>query len=60
MIVKFHRIDHLLGKDLIENLTVLRFYNLVLEPLWNRTHIRNVQVYSKTRFIILIILYMHC
>ncbi|MQM06862.1 hypothetical protein Taro_039694 [Colocasia esculenta] len=39
-----HRIDHLLGKDLIENLTVLRFSNLVFEPLWSRTYIRNVQV----------------
>jgi glucose-6-phosphate 1-dehydrogenase len=33
-----------LGKDLIENLTVLRFSNLVFEPLWSRTYIRNVQV----------------
>jgi len=38
------RIDHYLGKELIENLTVLRFANLIFEPLWNRTHIRNVQV----------------
>ncbi|XP_058076241.1 inactive glucose-6-phosphate 1-dehydrogenase 4, chloroplastic isoform X2 [Magnolia sinica] len=41
---QIYRIDHLLGKDLIENLTVLRFSNLVFEPLWSRTHIRNVQV----------------
>lgn len=39
-----YRIDHLLGKNLIENLTVLRFSNLVFEPLWSRTYIRNVQV----------------
>uniref|UniRef100_A0ACD5XK03 Uncharacterized protein n=1 Tax=Avena sativa TaxID=4498 RepID=A0ACD5XK03_AVESA len=38
------KIDHLLGKDLIENLTVLRFSNLVFEPLWSRTYIRSVQV----------------
>jgi glucose-6-phosphate 1-dehydrogenase len=25
-----------LGKELIENLTVLRFSNLVFQPLWNR------------------------
>lgn len=42
-----HRIDHLLGKDLIENLTVLRFSNLVFEPLWSRKYIRNVQVLLK-------------
>jgi len=45
-----HRIDHLLGKDLIENLTVLRFSNLVFEPLWSRTYIRNVQVHFKAHF----------
>ncbi|KAF3322638.1 glucose-6-phosphate 1-dehydrogenase 4 [Carex littledalei] len=41
---QIYRIDHLLGKDLIENLTVMRFSNLVFEPLWSRTYIRNVQV----------------
>ncbi|KAJ6800443.1 glucose-6-phosphate 1-dehydrogenase 4, chloroplastic isoform X2 [Iris pallida] len=41
---QIYRIDHLLGKDLIENLTVLRFSNLVFEPLWTRTYIRSVQV----------------
>ncbi|XP_057834887.2 inactive glucose-6-phosphate 1-dehydrogenase 4, chloroplastic [Cryptomeria japonica] len=41
---QIYRIDHRLGKDLIENLTVLRFSNLVFEPLWNRQYIRNVQV----------------
>lgn len=40
---QLYRIDHRLGKDLIENLTVLRFSNLVFEPLWCRTYIRNVQ-----------------
>jgi len=38
------RIDHLLGRNLIENLTVLRFSNLVFEPLWSRTYIHNIQV----------------
>jgi glucose-6-phosphate 1-dehydrogenase len=32
------------GKELIENLTVLRFSNRVFEPLWSRQYIRNVQV----------------
>lgn len=41
---QIYRIDHLLGRTLIENLTVLRFSNLVFEPLWSRTYIRNVQV----------------
>ncbi|KAI8464825.1 MAG: glucose-6-phosphate dehydrogenase [Monoraphidium minutum] len=41
---QIYRIDHYLGKELIENLTVLRFSNSVFEPLWSRQHIRNVQV----------------
>lgn len=41
---QIYRINHLLGRELIENLTVLRFSNLVFVPLWSRTYIRNVQV----------------
>ncbi|KAL2477814.1 Glucose-6-phosphate 1-dehydrogenase 4 [Forsythia ovata] len=41
---QLYRIDHLLGRNTIENLTVLRFSNLVFMPLWNRNYIRNVQV----------------
>ncbi|GAB4859337.1 Glucose-6-phosphate 1-dehydrogenase 1, chloroplastic [Ancistrocladus abbreviatus] len=37
------RIDHYLGKELVENLSVLRFSNLVFGPLWSRNYIRNVQ-----------------
>lgn len=40
----FYRIDHYLGEELIENLLVLRFANLLFEPLWSRDYIRNVQV----------------
>ncbi|CAM6104870.1 unnamed protein product [Calypogeia fissa] len=40
---QIYRIDHLMGKEIIENLTVLRFSNLVFEPLWCRTYIRSVQ-----------------
>lgn len=47
---QMYRIDHYLGKELIENLTVLRFANLMFEPLWNRTYIRNVQVIFSENF----------
>ncbi|GIL79478.1 hypothetical protein Vretimale_18361 [Volvox reticuliferus] len=47
---QIYRIDHYLGKELIENLTVLRFSNLVFEPLWSRQYIRNVQIVFSENF----------
>jgi len=37
-----YRIDHYLGKEVIQNLMVLRFTNLIFEPLWNRNFIEKV------------------
>ena len=42
-----YRIDHYLGKEMVQNLMVLRFANAVFEPLWNREHISTVQVTFK-------------
>jgi glucose-6-phosphate 1-dehydrogenase len=39
-----YRIDHYLGKELVGNISMLRFTNRVLEPLWNSLHISNIQV----------------
>mgnify|MGYP003586379953 CR=1 FL=1 len=39
-----YRIDHYLGKEIIQNLMVLRFANSVFEPIWNREHIEHVRV----------------
>ncbi|MBI3987186.1 MAG: glucose-6-phosphate dehydrogenase, partial [Lentisphaerae bacterium] len=39
-----YRIDHYLGKELIHNLLVLRFANLIFEPIWNRLYIDHVQI----------------
>jgi glucose-6-phosphate 1-dehydrogenase len=44
MVNFLYRIDHYLGKELVENLSVLRFSNLIFEPLWSRQYIRNVQL----------------
>ena len=30
-----YRIDHYLGKETVQNLLVLRFGNILLEPLWS-------------------------
>lgn len=45
-----YRIDHYLGKELIENLTVLRFSNIIFQPLWSRQYIRNVQINFSENF----------
>ncbi|MBU0654911.1 MAG: glucose-6-phosphate dehydrogenase [Gammaproteobacteria bacterium] len=41
---QIYRIDHYVGKEAVQNLLVLRFANLILEPLWNRYHIDHVQI----------------
>jgi len=38
------RIDHYLGKEMVQNIEVIRFANAFFEPLWNKDHIANVQI----------------
>lgn len=38
------RIDHYLGKETVQNIMVLRFANLMFEPVWNRRYIDHVQI----------------
>lgn len=39
-----YRIDHYLGKEVIQNLMVLRFANLIFDPIWNRAHIERIKI----------------
>lgn len=38
------RIDHYLGKETVQNLMVLRFGNILFEPLWSQNYIDHVQI----------------
>ncbi|WAH38888.1 glucose-6-phosphate dehydrogenase [Alicyclobacillus dauci] len=40
------RIDHYLGKEMVQNIEVIRFANSIFEPLWNNRSISNIQITS--------------
>ncbi len=39
-----YRIDHYLGKEPVQNILYTRFANPVFEPIWDRTHVRSIQI----------------
>jgi glucose-6-phosphate 1-dehydrogenase len=38
------RIDHFLGKESVDNILAFRFANGLYEPIWNRSHLRYVEI----------------
>ena len=41
---QIYRIDHFLGKESTQNLHILRFANGLIEGVWNREHVEQVQI----------------
>ncbi|WP_412675010.1 glucose-6-phosphate dehydrogenase [Aneurinibacillus aneurinilyticus] len=41
---EIYRIDHYLGKEMVQNIQVIRFANFMFEPLWNNRYIDNIQI----------------
>ncbi|MFC0188750.1 glucose-6-phosphate dehydrogenase [Fictibacillus aquaticus] len=41
-----YRIDHYLGKEMVQNIQVIRFGNAIFESIWNNKYIDSVQITS--------------
>lgn len=47
---QLYRIDHYLGKEMVQNLMTLRFGNRIFGPVWNRDNIASIQITFKEPF----------
>jgi len=43
------RIDHYLGKEMVQNIIVIRFCNSIFESMWNNKYIDNIQIISSEK-----------
>ena len=41
---QIYRIDHYLGKEMVQNIMVMRFANQIFKPLWNSKYIKCISV----------------
>eukprot|EP00124_Ichthyophonus_hoferi_P004994 Ihof_evm3s633 gene=Ihof_evmTU3s633 len=47
---QIYRIDHYLGKEMVQNLLVMRFANRLFNPIWNRDNVACVRITFKEPF----------
>ncbi len=47
---EIYRIDHYLGKEMVQNIIVLRFANKIFKKIWNRDSIESVTITFKEPF----------
>jgi glucose-6-phosphate 1-dehydrogenase len=47
---RIFRIDHYLGKEPVQNILYTRFANPMFEPIWNREHVRSIQITMAENF----------
>ena len=43
---KIFRIDHYLGKEMLQNILAIRFSNTIFEALWNHQYIDHIQIHA--------------
>src|SRR5215467_4292476 len=41
---RIFRVDHFLGKESVEDILAVRFANTLLEPIWNSSYVRTIQI----------------
>lgn len=47
---QIYRIDHYLTKEVVSNISLIRFTNLIFEPIWNNRYIDQVQIILSEEF----------
>lgn len=44
---QIYRVDHFLGKELVQQIPLLRFTNTLLEPIWNNQYVSSIIINFK-------------